>query len=428
MTKKNITIIGGGASALLLACSVDSSKYTISLYEKNSALGRKLLVAGKGGFNLTHSEDIAQFADRYHPKSFIEPFLKHFSNIDFRDWLKSIGIETYVGTSKRVFPIKGTKPIEVLKAIETQLQNNKVSVFYNHTWQGFNNDELVFSHNNNLKKITPDTVVFALGGSSWKVTGSDGNWTHYFNEKGIQTIPFYPSNCAYQINWDKELIKSISGQALKNCEFTCGNITKKGEAVLTDFGIEGSGVYALSEEIRMQLTSQKEHRHPELDSGAHEILSRSERDQHDKLKNNTANLFIDFKPQISLEEIKNRLDNKGKLSVKDVLEKKTNLTSVQIQLLKSKTSKEEYNNFQILSELIKNFPLQLVGSATLDDAISTVGGIALEEVNENLELKKLPNHYVIGEMLDWDAPTGGYLLQACFSMGKFLADKLNIVS
>lgn len=416
MNKKNIAIIGGGASALMLACALDSSKYTISIYEKNAALGRKLLVAGKGGFNLTHSETLEVFINRYHPKNFIEPFLKHFSNDDLRDWLRSIGIETYVGTSKRVFPVKGIKPIEVLKAIEAQLKKNEASVFYNHTWQGWNDNELVFSHGGDLIKIKSDIVVFGLGGASWKVTGSHGNWTHYFKEKGMHTIPFYPSNCAYKINWDKELIKSVSGQALKNCEFTCGNISKKGEAVLTDFGIEGSGIYALSKEIREQLTSQNIGSHPDSDNY---------RNQHDTLKSYTANLFIDFKPELSLHDIKNRLDNRGKLSVKDVLEKKINLTSTQINLLKNISSKDDYNNVEILSKLIKAYPIQLIDFAPIDDAISTVGGISLEEVNENLELKKLPNHYVIGEMLDWDAPTGGYLLQACFSMGKFLADKLN---
>lgn len=427
MNKKNIAIIGGGASALMLACSLDKNKYDISIYEKNAALGRKLLVAGKGGFNLTHSENSGDFINRYHPKDFIEPFLKHFSNNDLRDWLKHIGIETYVGTSKRVFPTKGIKPIEVLKAIETQLKKNQAIVFYNHTWQGWNDSELVFSYGGDLIKVKSDIVVFALGGASWKVTGSDGNWTHFFNEKNIQIIPFYPSNCAYKINWDKELIKAVSGQALKNCEFTCGNTSKKGEAVLTDFGIEGSGIYALSKEIREQLNSQNIGSHPELDSGSREMLNHPDnyRDQHDTLKNNAANLFIDFKPELSLNEIQARLSDRGKLSVKDVLEKKINLTATQINLLKNISSKEDYNNPELLSKLIKTHPLQLIDFAPLDDAISTVGGVSLEEVNENLELKRLPNHYVIGEMLNWDAPTGGYLLQACFSMGKYLAGKLN---
>lgn len=400
--KKSIAIIGGGASALMLACSLDTNKLNISIYEKNTAFGRKFLVAGKGGFNLTHSENIEQFVERYHPKQFIEPFLKHFSNTDFRDWLKSIGIETYIGTSKRVFPIKGIKPIEVLNAIESVLKKNNVSIHYNHEWKGWSNNDLVFSNNGETKILKSDFAIFALGGASWKVTGSAGNWTSYFEEKGIQINPFYPSNCAYKINWSQELLKQISGQALKNCEFSCGNMNKKGEAVLTDFGIEGSGIYGLSKEIRDQLTTV----------------------QHDQTKS-VAELFVDFKPELPLQEIQSRFENTGKLSVKDVLEKKIHLSAVQIQLLKHQTTKEQYNQPEIICQLIKKFPLILTDFAPLDDAISTVGGISLEEVHDNLELKKLPNHYCVGEMLDWDALTGGYLLQACFSMGKFVADKIN---
>ncbi len=380
----------------MLASSLDTSKFNVSIYEKNAALGRKFLVAGKGGFNLTHSENLEQFTERYHPKQFIEPFLNHFSNTDFREWLTSIGIETYVGTSKRVFPIKGIKPIEVLNAIESMLKKNNVSIYYNHEWKGWINNDLLFSNNGETKIIKSDSVVFALGGASWKVTGSAGDWTSCFKEKGIQINPFYPSNCAYKINWNQELVKHISGQALKNCEFSCDNIHKKGEAVLTDFGIEGSGIYGLSKEIRKQI-----------------------------ICNEKAELFIDFKPELSLQEIQSRFENRGKLSIKDVLEKKINLSAVQIQLLKYQTTKEEYNQPDIISRLIKKFPLILTDFAPLDDAISTVGGVALDEVNENLELKKQSNHYCMGEMLDWDAPTGGYLLQACFSMGKFVADKLN---
>ena len=397
MSKQSITIIGGGPASLMLACSLDASKFNISIYEKNAALGRKFLVAGKGGFNLTHSENLEQFIERYYPKQFIEPFLKHFSNTDFRNWLKQIGIETYVGTSKRVFPVKGIKPIEVLNAIENVLIKNSVSIYYNHEWKGWSNEQLIFQiSNNQTSYVTTDIVVFALGGASWKVTGSAGDWTSYFEEKGIQNKPFYPSNCTYKINWNPEFVKQISGQALKNCEFSCGDMHKKGEVVLTDFGIEGSGIYGLSKEIREQLILDKK-----------------------------AELVIDFKPELPLQEIQSRFEKRGKLSVKDVLEKKIHLSAVQIQLLKYQTTKEQYNQPKIICQLIKKFPLILTDFAPLDDAISTVGGIALEEVNENLELKKLPNHYCMGEMLDWDAPTGGYLLQACFSMGKFVADKLN---
>lgn len=396
MSKKTITIIGGGPASMMLACSLDSSKYDISIYEKNAALGRKFLVAGKGGFNLTHSEEFQQFANRYTPADFITPFLSHFSNTDLRNWLKSLGIETYIGTSKRVFPLKGIKPIEVLKTIEKKLIDNRVSLFYNQKWSGWNKNELVFSSNNQTITVKTDLTVFALGGASWKVTGSDGSWIHHFQEKEISITPFYPSNCAYQINWDSTFIKKHEGEALKNCAFTCGSINRKGEAVITNFGIEGSGIYPLSPAIRKQLTEKQK-----------------------------AEIFIDLKPDLKTEEIRSRLENKGTLSVKDVLEKKINLSETQIDLIKQKTTKEEYNSVEVLLKLIKSYPLHIVGFAPMDEAISTVGGISLNEVTSSLELKKLPDHYCLGEMLDWDAPTGGYLLQACFSMGKFLADKLN---
>jgi uncharacterized flavoprotein (TIGR03862 family) len=397
--KPSIAIIGGGPAAMMLACSLDSKRYTISLYEKNAALGRKFLVAGKGGFNLTHSEELRQFANRYAPKAFIEPFLEGFSNNDLRDWLQALGIDTFVGTSKRVFPVKGIKPIDVLKAIEARLRRNEVSVFYKYDWQGWENDQLLFQHHDERITKKADITVFALGGASWKVTGSDGLWTDFFKQKNIGIHPFYPSNCAYQINWDKDFIKTHAGSALKNVEFSCGNVTRKGEAVITEFGIEGSGVYPLSGAVRKGL-----------------------------LEQGIAPIQTDLKPGLDLKEITLRLENRGKLSVKNVLEKKLNLTSVQTDLLKLYTSKDDYNNPERLAAAIKGITLMVSGMAPIDDAISTVGGIAPDELTEQLELKNLPRHYCIGEMIDWDAPTGGYLLQACFSMGYVLAKHLTTTS
>lgn len=382
---------------MMLACSLNSSKYDISVYEKNVALGRKFLVAGKGGFNLTHSESLPQLAERYTPKSFMAPFLQSFTNENFRQWLQTIGIETYVGTSKRVFPVKGIKPIEVLNAIEKKMRANHVTVCYNHNWKGWKNNGLLFKINNREEVlINADIVVFSLGGASWKVTGSDGSWLNYFKAKGILVKDFVPSNCAYKVDWDKGLLAQIEGEALKNCVFSCGTITRKGEAVITKFGIEGSGIYPLSPEIRSQLLTKQ-----------------------------SASLLIDFKPELSVEDIKYRFEHKGNLSVKDFLRKLLHLHPLQIELIKSSTTKEEYHSISMLVSKIKSFSLEITDFAPINEAISTVGGIALEELSSELELKKLPHHYCIGEMLDWDAPTGGYLLQGCFSMGYFLAQKLN---
>lgn len=397
MAKKTIAIIGGGPASMMLACSLNSNKYEITIYEKNIALGRKFLVAGKGGFNLTHSENLQQFIERYTPSSFIKPFLGNFSNADFRDWLQTIGVDTYVGTSKRVFPIKGIKPIEVLKAIEKKLAENNVNIKYNHEWIGWKNENLLFNAVNGSFAIKSDVAVFALGGGSWNVTGSNSKWLDFFAARGIKTKAFYPSNCAYKVNWSSAILKTIEGQALKNCDFKCGAMKRKGEVVLTAFGIEGSGIYPLSPEIRAQLLN----------------------------NNKDVKIQVDFKPELTEDEIKKRFLNKGKQSIKDFLEKRLNLSAVQITLIKSGTNKEEYNDIEALVKFIKHFPITISGTAPLDEAISTVGGIDLNEVGENLQLIKLPEHYCMGEMLDWDAPTGGYLLQACFSMGRYLANHLN---
>lgn len=394
--KPSIAIIGGGPAAMMLACSIDTGKYRVSLYEKNGALGRKFLVAGKGGFNVTHSEEQRQFADRYHPKTFIRPFLEAFSNHDLRQWLQTIGIDTYVGTSKRVFPVKGIKPIEVLKAIEQKLLANDVAIHYHHEWKGWKNEQLCFVHKDQEIGVAADITVFALGGASWKVTGSDGSWINYFKEKNISVLPFQASNCACEVQWEKTFIDHYEGQALKNCLFSCDTLSKKGEAVITRFGIEGSGLYPLSPAIRQQLNTEQK-----------------------------AIVHIDLKPDLEREEILGRLENRGHASVKDVLEKKLHLGPLQVELLKLTTTKESYHNAASLTDQIKAFPLSISGLAPMDDAISTVGGIATEELNETLELKKLPGYYCIGEMIDWDAPTGGYLLQACFSMGYTLAKHIN---
>ncbi len=400
LAKQKIGIIGGGPSAMIFACFIDSTRYDVTIYEKNNTLGRKFLVAGKGGFNLTHSESLTHFKHKYIPVEFLENHLQQFSNEDLITWLESIGIKTFIGSSKRVFPIKGIKPIEVLNAIKEKILDNQVKINYNHNWQGWNNNELEFLVVGTIKTIKTDVTIFALGGNSWKITGSDGLWANPFKNKNITIADFHPSNCAYQIDWDNTFINKHEGSALKNCAFTCNNKTVKGEAVLTKFGIEGSGIYPLSKEIRTQLQN-------------HSL-------------NNQTQLYIDFKPDLSEEEITLRFINKGHLSTKDFLYKKVNLSIVQIELLKLITTKEDYQNGKALIPFIKQYPLTLIATASIDDAISTVGGISLEEITENFELKKLRNTFCIGEMLDWDAPTGGYLLQACFTMGVSLARYLNL--
>jgi uncharacterized flavoprotein (TIGR03862 family) len=394
LIKRTIAIIGGGAAALMAAAMLDEKKYVVTIYEKNKALGRKFLVAGDGGLNITHSEAIDTFIQKYTPSVFVEKALKQFTNNDFRAWLLTIGIDTFIGSSKRVYPTKSIKPITVLNAIIDFVKNKNVAIKIGYEWTGFGaNNNLTFKNN---EIIHADFTIFALGGGSWKVTGSNDKWLDYFSARGITTKTLQASNCAFIINWQEPFINLYEGTPVKNISITCGTTITKGEVVLTKTGIEGGAIYALSAAIRKA-----------------------------KSENNTALITIDFKPMFSAEKIMEKLQNRGTLSISAFLKTELKLPTVVIALLKTNLTKTEFNNDIILSKAIKNLPLQIEDFGDIEEAISTVGGIALQEVNKNFELLKLPNHYAIGEMLDWDAPTGGYLLQACFSMGYAVAEHLN---
>jgi len=396
--QKHVAIIGSGPSALLLAATLDPENFQVTIYEKNQAPARKLLLAGQGGFNLTHSEPIDQFIKRYTPSAFFKKLITGFSNTDLQTWLHSIGIPTFTGTSKRVFPQKGIKPIAVLNAILSQLKEKNVQLITGYNWQG----EELSAVENPAGSESPSAVitVFALGGSSRKTTGTDGSWTKHFIQKGITILPFQPSNCACQVQWPKNLLQTAEGQALKNISIKTLNTKKEGEVVITKFGLEGSAIYALSPDIRQQLLAS-----PDSPS---------------------AQIHIDLKPSLSHAKLLQTLNAKPPSdNITHFLSSTLNLSKTHIALLKAFTNKEDFLNPEQLANKIKELPLTLTGMAPIDEAISTVGGIPLNEVDENFQLKKWPCHYAIGEMLDWDAPTGGYLLQACFSMGFMLADHLN---
>jgi uncharacterized flavoprotein (TIGR03862 family) len=391
--KKKVAIIGGGPAAFLLAAFLDAEKFSVTIYEKNKTSGRKFLVAGKGGFNLTHSEAVEQLIHRYTPDDFLANALSHFSNSDFRNWLDQIGIPTYIGSSKRVYPKKGVKPIEVLNAILKHLKEKSVVIKYEHTFSDWDQYGNVIINN---QAISANYTVFSLGGSSWKVTGSDGGWLDTFSKKGIQTKAFQASNCGYHINWKADFIKKNEGTPLKNIAISCNNIVQKGEAVITTYGLEGNAIYGLSPQIREQLQT-----------------------------NSTASVYIDFKPSLTLEEIYSKIHLSKYRTTTDILKKELKLSAPAIDLLKTYLSKDSYLDTQSLAINIKEFSLEITHTTSLDEAISTVGGIDLQAVSDKFELKKLPHQFCIGEMLDWDAPTGGYLLQACASTGVFLADYLN---
>ena len=391
--KKTVSIVGGGSSALFLAAFLDPNFFKVTIFEKNKAPGRKFLVAGDGGFNLSHSEFIDDFLERYTPASFLTEAIVENKNTNFTNWLYRIGIKTFVGSSGRIYPEKGIKPIDVLNAIFEELKSNDVSFKFNHTWKGWDSENgLLFE---NKEVVSSDYTIFALGGGSWSVTGSDGFWLETFKEKGISTFPFVASNCAFGIAWDADFIAKNHGQPLKNIEICCNGKIQQGEVVVTQFGLEGNGIYALSNEIQTQLGAK-----------------------------NKAIITIDFKPAFTETEILFKLSKSKEKKTTEKLRKDLKLSNVQIDLLKAILPKEDFLNNVSLAKHLKSVPIEIIESAPIDDAISTFGGIDLKEVNEHYELKKMPKTFCIGEMLNWDAPTGGYLLQACFSMGAHLGKHL----
>ncbi len=391
---KKLTIIGGGPAALILAAELDSKLYHVTICEKKKSVGRKFLVAGEGGLNLTYQSTAKELSEKYSPRDFMEPVIRKFNNQDLIDWLEQLHIPIFVGTSNRVFPRREMKPITVLNKILDQLKSNNVTIRTEQKWTGWSDTGALCFENG--EEVVSDLVVFALGGASWRVTGSDGAWRDAFIARGVKVAPFRAANCAFGVDWTERFIAMHQGKPLKNIALNYQGDTVRGELVISKFGLEGNAIYALSEKIQATLATQK-----------------------------TATVYLDLKPTLTIDQIKAKYQ-KSKLSkVTEILKVDLNLDRTAIGLLKHCSDKATFLNPDVLCKLIKSLPVILQTADELDKAISSLGGIDLEEIDENFQLKKIPNTYAIGEMLDWYAPTGGYLLQGCFSMGFALAAYLN---
>jgi len=391
---KKITIIGGGPAALMLAAQLDTEKYQVTLYDKKKAVGRKFLVAGEGGLNLTFHSDLEELIAQYFPSAFMTSSLMQFTNEDLRNWLNNIEVPTFVGSSNRVFPEAGLKPIEVLNKLVEHIQSKNVKFKLDTEWTGWNKKgHLCFKDSDNVES---DITIFALGGASWKVTGSDGEWAKNFEERGINILPFRAANCAFDIEWNKNFISTHEGKPLKNIVLKYKKQSSKGELVISKFGLEGNALYALSRSIQDELLTKK-----------------------------SVSIKLDLKPTMTVSQIKAKYKKSKLTQVTDILKEDLNLDRTAIALLKQYSDKETFVDINLLAGIIKSVPITIAATDDIDKAISTLGAIALDEVDANFQLKKIPHSYAIGEMLDWYAPTGGYLLQGCFSMGFALAKHLN---
>jgi len=380
-----IIIIGAGPAGLMAAQVLAEKGFSVEIYEQNKAAARKFLVAGNGGFNLTHNEDIETFIQKYNAPE-IQNIVKSFDNKKVVDWLLDLGITTYVGSSGKIFPTKNFKPIQVLKAWLERLEQLGVKIHYGQTFIDFDNDFVSIQNNLGIEKIKYAKLILAMGGGSWKKTGSDAKWIEILKPKNIEIEPLESANSGYNTDSKFHLLQ---GQYLKNIQVSFDSHNKIGELVFTKYGIEGSPIYYLNRFTR---------RH-----------------------NFPLTIFIDLKPNLSQSEIFAELNGTDRIS--QVLKRKLKLSTTAINLLKT-LDKASYTDIDNISRTIKKFPIEVLGYRPIDEVISTSGGVAFSALNDRLELKNFPNVFCVGEMLDWEAPTGGYLLQACFSTGFFVANEI----
>ncbi|KJC59076.1 NAD(FAD)-utilizing dehydrogenase [Bradyrhizobium sp. LTSPM299] len=366
----------------------------VTIYDAMPSAGRKFLMAGRGGLNLTHSEPLPDFLARYreampHLKAAVEAFPPD----TLRDWSEALGQPTFVGSSGRVFP-KAFKASPLLRAWLRRLDAAGVKFALRHRWLGWDETgELLFATPDGPRVVNADATVLALGGASWPRLGSDGVWTAILVAKGIAIAPMRPANSGFTVAWSDIFRDRFEGQPLKGVALTIGAHQIRGEAVITRTGIEGGAIYALSAELRDAVLAKE-----------------------------TATLRVALRPDLAAADLTARLSaSRGKQSFSNFLRKAAQLSPVSIGLLQEAAVTTGRSLASLpaadLAELINAVPIQITGVAPIARAISTAGGIAFDELDDHLMLRHLPGVFAAGEMLDWEAPTGGYLLQASFATG-----------
>jgi uncharacterized flavoprotein (TIGR03862 family) len=347
-------------------------------------------MAGKSGLNVTHSEPFEKFVARYGKRrAQIEPMLRKFGPDELRDWAHALGFETFVGTSGRVFPM-GMKASPLLRAWLKRLDASRVTLHLRHKWTGFLPDKsLQFETPNGVVTVKPDATVLALGGGSWARLGSDGAWIDWLKQAGAEVEPLRPSNCGFDVAWSPHFREKFEGHPVKSVVLSFGDFHQQGEFIITKEGVEGSLIYAASSLLRDEIEA-----------------------------NGKAVMMLDLAPDHSHDWLVERLSrSRGSRSMASHLEKSVNIKGVKAGLLREFVSKDDFAHLQPLAHFIKNLPIPLIATRPLDEAISSAGGVTFESLDEHLMLKSMPGVFCAGEMLDWEAPTGGYLITACMASG-----------
>lgn len=395
-----VAIVGGGPAGLMAAEVIASAGFSVSIYDVMPSVGRKFLLAGVGGMNITHSEPHEKLLGRYGQVSQdLKPFLDSFCANDLRQWIHGLGVETFVGSSGRVFP-HDMKAAPLLRAWLHRLRELGVQFYPRHRWLGWSSEGVLklMEKNGSLlneKAIKADALLLALGGASWQRLGSDGVWVDILQKKAVDIAALLPSNCGFEFSWSEHFQQQFSGVPLQTVRLTAKDNqgvshSVRGEAMIVKTGIEGTSVYALSSVLRNNILAGK-----------------------------PAELVIDLLPDFSEEKIIALLNKpRGKNSISNFLRKQFNLPPVKLALIRELTSPAIWQDNQEITKALKCLCLPLVAFRPIDEAISSAGGVKFSQVDSQLMLKNLPGVFCAGEMLDWEAPTGGYLLTACFATGR----------
>ncbi len=389
----HVIVIGAGPAGLMAAEVLAAGGVQVDIFDAMPSAGRKFLIAGKGGLNITHAEPFEAFVARY-DQAWLVPLLAEFGAPRIRAWMQGLGVESFVGSSGRVFPLE-MKAAPLLRAWLHRLRASGVQFHMRHRWLGWDEScACVFQTPEGERHIEADAVVLALGGGSWARLGSDGAWVPVLQRQGVDVAPLVPSNCGFECVWSDFLKTRYAGQPIKPVVAShtdAQGVTHRvqGELMLTDYGLEGGAIYALSAVLRAALQASGE-----------------------------AWIALDLLPNHSAEAVKSALiQGRGARSMAEHLRRKLKLHGIQAALLRELLPASVFNDPTQLAAGIKALPVRLQAMRPMDEAISTAGGVSLAALDERLMLRHKPGVFCAGEMLDWDAPTGGYLLSACFASG-----------
>ncbi|SEN86850.1 hypothetical protein SAMN05428959_103509 [Duganella sp. CF517] len=393
LTPFRVAVIGGGPAGLMAAQTLAQGGAQVDVYDAMASVGRKFLLAGRGGMNITHAEPYAEFVPRYAAAAAaLRPMLDAFGPQDVRDWVHGLGVETFVGTSSRVFPTD-MKAAPLLRAWLHRLREGGVRFHMRHRWLGWRDGVPLLQTPDGEVSVHADAVVLALGGASWARLGSDGAWVPLLTARGVDVAPLVPANCGFDVDWSEHFSSRFAGEPLTTVAVISTGadgkqFRKQGQFVVTAGGVEGSLIYALSAALRDQIAA---------DGGT--------------------TIYLDLLPDLSAQRVSDEVSRpRGARSLASHLQSRLGVKGVKSGLLRECLGKEEYGDPDRLARAIKMLPVRLVRPRPIDEAISSAGGVRWDAL-EGTMLKAAPGVFVAGEMIDWEAPTGGYLLTACLASG-----------